>query len=65
MVPLPAALQSDLNPIEMAFARIKTHLRAAEARTFDALTQTLGNICNLFERLECWNYVKAAGYASD
>lgn len=55
----------DLNPIEMAFAKLKTYLRAAEARTFDVLTQTLGNICNLFERLECWNYVKAAGYASD
>lgn len=27
----------DLNPIEQAFAKLKTHLRRAEARTFDAL----------------------------
>ena len=27
----------DLNPIEQAFAKVKTHLRRAEARTFDAL----------------------------
>ncbi|CDM61842.1 hypothetical protein LPU83_pLPU83d_0471 (plasmid) [Rhizobium favelukesii] len=38
----------DLNPIEMAFAKIKAHLRAAAARTFDALSNALGSICNLF-----------------
>ena len=27
----------DLNPIEMAFSKLKAHLRAAGARTFDAL----------------------------
>jgi len=36
----------DLNPIEMAFAKIKAHLRAAAARTFDALSNALGSICN-------------------
>jgi transposase len=55
----------DLNPIEMAFSKIKAHLRAAAARTFDALSEALGSICNLFNRTECWNYLKAAGYASD
>ena len=54
----------DLNPIEMAFSKIKAHLRTAEARTFDALSNALGSICNLFNRTECWNYLKAAGYAS-
>ena len=52
----------DLNPIEMAFSKIKAHLRAAAARTFDALTNALGSICNLFDRTECTNYFKAAGY---
>ena len=59
------AYSPDLNPIEQTFAKIKAHLRKAEARTLDALWRTLGEICNLFEPQECWNYLKAAGYASD
>lgn len=55
----------DLNPIEMAFAKLKAHLRAAAARTFDALWKAIGNICHLFSTTECWNYLKQAGYASD
>jgi len=55
----------DLNPIEMAFAKLKAHLRAAAARSFDALWRAIGNICDLFSRDECRNYLKAAGYASD
>ena len=58
------AYSPDLNPIEQAFSKIKAHLRKAETRTFDALWRTLGDICNLFEPQECWNYLKAAGYAS-
>ena len=54
----------DLNPIEMAFSKLKAHLRAAAARTFDALWQALGDICDLFDPDECWNFFKAAGYAS-
>jgi transposase len=64
LVPVPARLFADLNPIEQAFAKIKAHLRKAEARTFDALWRALGDICNLFEPQECWNFLKAAGYAS-
>jgi len=55
----------DLNPIEMAFAKLKAHLRKAAARTFEALWTALGDICALFDEQECWNYFKAAGYASD
>lgn len=55
----------DLNPIEMAFAKLKAHLRAAAARTFDELWKAIGNICDLFNRTDCWNYLKEAGYASD
>ena len=55
----------DLNPIEMAFSKLKAHLRKAAARTFDALIDTLGDICRLYRPEECWNYFKAAGYASD
>ncbi len=59
------AYSPDLNPIEQAFAKIKSYLRKAEARTVDALWRALGDICNLFEPQECWNYLKAAGYAAD
>lgn len=55
----------DLNPIEMAFSKLKAHLRRIGARTFDALFEALGDICNLFDPQECWNFIKAAGYASD
>ncbi len=52
----------DLNPIEMAFAKLKAHLRATAARTIDALWKAIGNICALFSPQECSNYFDAAGY---
>lgn len=55
----------DLNPIEMAFSKLKAHLRKAAARTFDALFHALSDICTLYHPDECWNFFKAAGYASD
>lgn len=55
----------DLNPIEMAFAKLKTLLRKAKARTYDALWRAVGDICGLFEPQECWNYLKEAGYVAD
>ena len=64
LLSLPA-YSPDLNPIEMAFSKLKAHLRRIEARTFDQLIQALGDICTLFDPNECWNFFKAAGYASD
>jgi len=55
----------DLNPIEMAFAKLKTLLRKAKARTYDALWRAVGDICDLFKPQECWNYLKDAGYVAD
>jgi transposase len=55
----------DLNPIEMAFAKLKAHLRKAAARTFDSLIAAVGNICTLYEPAECWNYLREAGYAPE
>ena len=55
----------DLNPIERAFAKLKAHLRKAKARTHDELWRAVGNICDLFQPDECWNYLKAAGYVAD
>ena len=55
----------DLNPIEMAFAKLKAHLRKAKARSFDELWPAIGSICALYHPTECWSYLKAAGYAYD
>lgn len=52
----------DLNPIEMAFAKLKAHLRAKRVRTVDGLWKAIGDICILFSPTECRNYFKAAGY---
>jgi transposase len=52
----------DLNPIEMAFAKLKAHLRARAIRTIEALWQAIGDICDLFTPTECQNYFNAAGY---
>jgi transposase len=54
----------DLNPIEMAFSKLKAHLRRIGARTFEHLFQAIGDICDMFTPEECWNYLKAAGYVS-
>ena len=55
----------DLNPIEQAFAKLKAHLRRIGARTYDDLINATGDVCGLFDTTECWNFFKAAGYASD
>ena len=52
----------DLNPIEMAFSKLKLWLRKTEARSTDDLWKAIGNICNLFTPDECSNYFTAAGY---
>jgi transposase len=46
----------DLNPIEMAFAKLKAHLRARAMRTIDELWKAIGQICDLFTSEECENY---------
>lgn len=55
----------DLNPIEQAFAKLKAHLRRIGARSFTAVFEAIGEICNLYDTTDCWNYFKAAGYVSN
>ena len=43
----------DLNPIEMAFSKIKAHLRARAERTPDALWRAIGDICDLVAAEAC------------
>ena len=56
------AYSPDPNPIEMAFSKLKAHLRARAARTIDDLCKAIGEICDLFEPDECRNYFNAAGH---
>ena len=53
----------DLNPIEMAFAKLKAFLRKAAARTRDILWDKIGDVLRAFTPQECANYFKHAGYA--
>lgn len=39
----------DLNPIEMAFSKLKALLRKKAARTFDAISTAISDICDLFD----------------
>ena len=52
----------DFNPIENAFAKLKTLLRAAAERTVEALWHRIGDLLDRFTPEECANYFAAAGY---
>jgi len=54
----------DLNPIEQVFAKLKTLLRKAEARTFEAIATAIAEILERFAPQECANYFRNSGYAS-
>jgi transposase len=73
-LPLPH-YSPDLDPIEITraftrtngvhaliFAKLKTLLRKAAARTYDQLWKAVGDVCDLFTEDECFNYFVAAGY---
>jgi len=51
--------------IEMALSKLKTLLRKRAARNFDAISNALGDICDLFCINECRNLFKAAGYEAE
>jgi len=53
----------DLNPIEMAFAKLKAALRKAAERTREDLWKRIGVILETFTQKECSAYIKHAGYA--
>ena len=55
----------DLNPIEMAFAKLKTLIRKAAASTYGQLWQAVGHVCDLFKEEECYTFLKAAGYETE
>ena len=49
----------------MAFSKLKTLIRKAAARTYQALWTPVGAVCDLFLSQECRNYFKAAKYGAN
>lgn len=63
-VPLyPPPYSPDLNPIELAFGKLKRLLRTAAARTIDALWHVIGQIIGRLTPTECGAYLRHCGYA--
>ena len=56
------AYSPDLNPIEMAFSKLKAALRKGAARTVEALWKLIGRLMKTFAPDECANYFRHAGY---
>ena len=52
----------DLNPIEMAFSKLKAALRKAAVRTIHDLWQVIAKAIDDFTHIYCRNYFTAAGY---
>jgi transposase len=52
----------DLNPIEMAFAKLKAALRKAAARSLQALWTAIADALTTFTAQDCINFFAAAGY---
>ena len=52
----------DFNPIEQVFAKLKTLLRKAAARSVEGLWTTLGKLLDTFTPTECANSIANAGY---
>ena len=52
----------DFNPIELAFAKLKTLLRSAAARTIPDLWDAIRRSLTCFASAECRAYLAAAGY---
>jgi len=54
----------DLDPIEMAFAKLKALLRKASERSVRGLWHRIGSFIQTFSPHECANYLRHAGYAA-
>jgi len=52
----------DLNPIEMAFSKLKAHLRKAAEHTVPGLLRKIGRVVKAFTPQECSNFFRNAGY---
>ena len=61
LIYLPA-YSPDLNPIEQAFAKLKSLLRPEAVRSVDALWTAIGRMLRHFTPAECASYFSNRGY---
>jgi transposase len=54
----------DLNPIEMAFAKLKSHLRLEAARTLETLQPAVARSLARFESNHCHGFFRHTQYAA-
>ena len=54
----------DLNPIELAFAKLKAFFRAGRPRSFDHVCQLFATALGLFTADECGAYARHCGYSA-
>ena len=59
------AYRPDLNPIEMAFAKLKSHLRHEAARTLDALQPAVARSLARFLPDHCQGFFRHAQYGTN
>lgn len=52
----------DLNPIELAFAKLNAFLRAARPRSFDQVCDLIARALTLFPPNECAHYIRHCRY---
>ena len=55
----------DLNPIEQFFAKLKHHLRDAQQRTKEAISNAVADILATVTPQECSNYLRHDGYGQN
>jgi transposase len=58
------AYSPDLNPIEQAFAKLKTLLRKANARSFEQVQAAIADLLQIITPDDCRNFFAHSGYAS-
>jgi transposase len=54
----------DLNPIEMCWSKLKTHLRSVGARTYEKLSEAISAAIKLITATDARNWIKHCGYVS-
>jgi transposase len=59
------AYSPDLNPIEMAFSKLKALLRQTGPRHWTALLEAVANALDTFSPDQCLNFFRHAQYASN
>ena len=59
------AYSPDLNPIEMAFAKLKAALRSAAQTTLQGLTKAVAKALKTFSPTHCSNFFRHASYTTN